>query len=338
MADPRSSNRNYPVPSASNTIEQDFTRLIELVGLLDLDVAAVIAALAGKAAAEHGHAIDDISGLAAALAAKAAAIHNHALSSLSDVTATGAPTGTVLVKTPTGWQAGGLDATIIQSGTIDAARLPTVTTGLAPLASPALTGTPTAPTAAVGTNTTQLATTAFVAAAVAALVASSPATLDTLNELAAALGNDANFATTVTTALGNKQPLSAVLTAFAALAWTSGDLLYAGAAGALARLPKGSDGQILTLASGLPSWAAAPATGVPIDVGSGSVGAFIIARKTNSSAASNGSTVSGSNLQATYYDGTSWTGSGSLSGTWRNVSGQSIPGSSGGSGLWQRIS
>ncbi|WP_206109385.1 pyocin knob domain-containing protein [Paenibacillus apii] len=72
------------------------------------------------------------------------------------------------------------------------------------LASPAFTGTPTAPTAATGTNTTQIATTAFVRAAIAALVDSSPATLDTLNELAAALGDDPNFATTVTNALAGK--------------------------------------------------------------------------------------------------------------------------------------
>ncbi|AFU45668.1 major tail fiber protein [Acidovorax sp. KKS102] len=74
--------------------------------------------------------------------------------------------------------------------------------------SPAMTGTPTAPTAAPGTNTTQLATTAFTQAAIAALVASSPAALDTLNELAAALGNDANFATTVTNALALKAALA----------------------------------------------------------------------------------------------------------------------------------
>lgn len=80
-------------------------------------------------------------------------------------------------------------------------------------ASPALTGTPTAPTAAVSTNTTQLANTAFVQAAIAALVASSPAALDTLQELATALGNDPNFATTMTNALAAKAPLaSPVLT------------------------------------------------------------------------------------------------------------------------------
>ncbi|HBZ9566741.1 TPA: phage tail protein [Citrobacter freundii] len=83
----------------------------------------------------------------------------------------------------------------------------------APLASPGLTGKPTAPTAAQASNDTQLATTAFVKAALAALVASSPEALDTLNELAAALGNDPNFATTMTNALAGKQPLDSTLTA-----------------------------------------------------------------------------------------------------------------------------
>ncbi|MDY0922641.1 phage tail protein [Leclercia sp. CFBP8987] len=82
----------------------------------------------------------------------------------------------------------------------------------APLANPALTGTPTAPTAAQTVNNTQIATTAFVKSAIAALVASSPAALDTLNELAEALGNDPNFATTMTNALAGKQPLNSTLT------------------------------------------------------------------------------------------------------------------------------
>lgn len=82
----------------------------------------------------------------------------------------------------------------------------------APLASPTLTGTPTAPTAVQSTNNTQIATTAFVKSAVAGLVGSSPEALDSLNELAAALGNDPNFATTVMNALAGKQPLDATLT------------------------------------------------------------------------------------------------------------------------------
>ena len=81
----------------------------------------------------------------------------------------------------------------------------------APLVSPDLTGTPTAPTAAAGTSSTQIATTGFVAAAVAALVNGSPGALDTLNELAAALGDDANFASTVTNALALKTEKSANL-------------------------------------------------------------------------------------------------------------------------------
>ncbi|MEP9154566.1 phage tail protein, partial [Enterobacter cloacae] len=83
----------------------------------------------------------------------------------------------------------------------------------APKASPTFTGTPKAPTAATGNNSTQLANTAFVQAAIAGLVGSSPAALDTLNELAAALGNDPNFAVTMTNALANKQPLDNTLTA-----------------------------------------------------------------------------------------------------------------------------
>ena len=74
------------------------------------------------------------------------------------------------------------------------------------IASPALTGTPTAPTATAGTNTTQIATTAFVTGAVNDLIASAPGALNTLDELAAALGDDANFASTVTTSLAAKAP------------------------------------------------------------------------------------------------------------------------------------
>lgn len=78
----------------------------------------------------------------------------------------------------------------------------------APLASPALTGTPTAPTAVAGTNTTQVATTAYADAAVAALVASAPAALNTLNELATALGNDASFSSTIANSIGLKAPIA----------------------------------------------------------------------------------------------------------------------------------
>ena len=74
--------------------------------------------------------------------------------------------------------------------------------------SPSLTGIPTAPTAATGTNTTQIATTAFVRGEISALIDAAPSTLDTLNELAAALGDDANFSSTITNSLATKAPLA----------------------------------------------------------------------------------------------------------------------------------
>jgi hypothetical protein len=83
--------------------------------------------------------------------------------------------------------------------------------------SPALTGNPTAPTQTAGNNSTRISTTAFVQAAIAALINSAPGALDTLDELAASFGDDANFATTMTNALAGKQTLDATLTALAAL-------------------------------------------------------------------------------------------------------------------------
>ncbi|EJB7764674.1 hypothetical protein MW964_004809 [Salmonella enterica] len=87
----------------------------------------------------------------------------------------------------------------------------------AKLDSPNFTGKPTAPTADQSSNDTQLATTAFVRSATAALVDSSPEALDTLAELAEALGNDPNFATTMLNKLAGKQPLHEVLTSLSGL-------------------------------------------------------------------------------------------------------------------------
>lgn len=100
------------------------------------------------------------------------------------------------------------DLAIVDGGTgASTAAQALANLGGAPLASPELTGAPTVPTAAAGTNNTQIANTAFVQAAIAALVAAAPATLDTLKELAAALGDDPNFATKITNALALKAPL-----------------------------------------------------------------------------------------------------------------------------------
>ena len=80
--------------------------------------------------------------------------------------------------------------------------------GAAPIASPTFTGTPAVPTASASTNTTQIASTEYVTTAIANLSDSAPATLNTLNELAAALGDDANYASTTATALGTKAPIA----------------------------------------------------------------------------------------------------------------------------------
>ncbi|ECK7510984.1 shikimate transporter [Salmonella enterica subsp. enterica] len=117
----------------------------------------------------------------------------------------------------------------------------------APLDSPALTGTPTAPTPETAAAGIEIATAAFVAAKVAQLVGSAPETLDTLKELADALGNDPNFATTVLNKLAGKQPLDDTLTALSGKS-VDGLIEYVGlgetinlAAGALQKSQNGGD-------------------------------------------------------------------------------------------------
>lgn len=78
----------------------------------------------------------------------------------------------------------------------------------APVASPVFTGIPKVPTAAIGTNSEQAASTAFVQLIVASLINSAPGALDTLNEIAAAMGNDPNFAATIANQLALKAPLA----------------------------------------------------------------------------------------------------------------------------------
>ena len=128
------------------------------------------------------------------------------------------PTFTGTVTLPTGTVTSGmiLDGTIVNadvnaSAAIAQSKIADLTTDLAakaPLASPALTGTPTAPTATAGTNNTQVATTAYADAAVAALVDGAPALLNTLNELAFAINDDAAFTTTITNLIGEKAPIA----------------------------------------------------------------------------------------------------------------------------------
>ncbi|EBQ9994627.1 phage tail protein [Salmonella enterica subsp. enterica serovar Ibadan] len=117
----------------------------------------------------------------------------------------------------------------------------------APLDSPALTGTPTAPTPETTAAGIEIATAAFVAAKVAQLVGSAPEALDTLKELADALGNDPNFATTITNMIAGKQPLDETLTALSGKS-VDGLIEYVGlretinrAAGAMQKSQNGGD-------------------------------------------------------------------------------------------------
>lgn len=90
----------------------------------------------------------------------------------------------------------------------------------APLANPTLSGNVGVPTRTAGDSSANAASTAFIQAALAALLNSAPSTLDTLNEIAVALGNDPNFATTILNALAGKQPLALVTNSQTGTAYT----------------------------------------------------------------------------------------------------------------------
>ena len=102
-----------------------------------------------------------------------------------------------------------LDSQHYAAGSIDTEHLAADSVTTAKIAdSVALGGSPTTTTQTAADNSTKIATTAYADAAIAALADSAPSTLNTLNELAAALGDDANYATTTATAIGTKMPLA----------------------------------------------------------------------------------------------------------------------------------
>ncbi len=109
--DAREPKRNYPIPAAGNDIADDFARLIEALTAIGVDVAGLIAALAGKAAAVHGHDQSAITGLVDALAGKASTDHNHALAGLTDVGVAGAAAYQVLALINGLWRPWTIDLT-----------------------------------------------------------------------------------------------------------------------------------------------------------------------------------------------------------------------------------
>ncbi len=123
MPTPVTPNRNYPNVDPANFLDEDVLRLVDAVDMIDLDVAALFTAVAGKAATVHGHAQSDITGLVSDLAGKAAAGHTHALDDLSDVNTSGAASGHFLRLSGSAWISVEFAASMIASGTIDMARL-----------------------------------------------------------------------------------------------------------------------------------------------------------------------------------------------------------------------
>lgn len=124
------------------------------------------------------------------------------------------------------WPSGGGQLVGWEDLKIDVEALKRLIALKADLNSPVFTGIPTAPTAAENDSSQQIANTEFVMRAIASLIDSSPEALNTLNELAQALGNDPNFATTITNALAGKQPLNALLTAWSNLTTDANKLPY----------------------------------------------------------------------------------------------------------------
>ena len=97
------SGRGYPLPAPPNRLADDVLRLIAALTEIDADAAALFAALADKAAADHGHLISDITGLSSALAGLAPLVHSHAIGSLTGVSIVSAANGHLLIFSGGTW-------------------------------------------------------------------------------------------------------------------------------------------------------------------------------------------------------------------------------------------
>lgn len=101
--DVREASRNYPIPDEANQVSEDFPRLRTAFQMIGTDVAAVLAALTGKASATHTHEISAITGLQTALDGKMSASATFSLGSLTDVSVSSASDYMVLTKIGTQW-------------------------------------------------------------------------------------------------------------------------------------------------------------------------------------------------------------------------------------------
>lgn len=164
-------NRGYQLPAASSKLKDDVLRLVAALGAIDTDVANLLLAVADKSDVGHGHAMEAITGLVAALGNKLDVGYHDALANLTDVDVAGVANGMALLRQASKWIPVALQINNI---------------------------------AGLETALSSKATPADISAAINALVAAAPGALDTLNELATALGNDPDFAATVSAALGNR--------------------------------------------------------------------------------------------------------------------------------------
>lgn len=117
-------NRGYQLPSPANFLDEDVLRLISALQAIDADVASILTSLIGKAAAAHGHVINDVAGLQQALDGKQAVGVSGSLGSLSDVSDVAPANNMFLRFSGAEWAPATFDASMIAGGTINIARLP----------------------------------------------------------------------------------------------------------------------------------------------------------------------------------------------------------------------
>lgn len=184
--------RGYQLPAAGSKLKDDVLRLIAALGAIDSDVADLLLALAEKSDVGHQHSMGTIIGLAAALADKLDVGHHDALGDLTDVDVTGVANGMALLRQASKWIPVALQINNV-------AGLETALNGKA--------------------------TPADITLAINGLVADAPGALDTLKELAVALGNDPNFAASIITALAGKAKVATV-SAVAPSGGIDGDVWY----------------------------------------------------------------------------------------------------------------
>ncbi len=181
-------NRSYPKPDpvavVPETVEEAFLLVKTFAEMVDVDVFNLLASVAGKAASVHGHAISDVSGLTAALTAKMDASATFNLDWLNDVSGTaGATDGWIMVKAPGGWTA----ASALSSLGSHSHAQSDVTGLVAALAAKA--------------------DSSWVTTQINNVINAAPGVLDTIGEIATALGNDPNAITTIISSLALKAPL-----------------------------------------------------------------------------------------------------------------------------------